>query len=264
MSSTRSTWRKRARSRTTTTHTRSRDELQATVVAQRFGELIGRPDERSVPGGVLRQCCRRGRRGPAESGQWPWIDRELESAAAVLRGSGCRVPGFPVAGSAPSALVDAPRERAVCRADHSVHFLFLREVLAEPWTWTVGALAVAFQPLFGFISSGVHPDALLFTASAALFFTRRARVSQGADTRTRRGDRSRPDRRPVHKAQLRRVDSRGGDRARPPCLACRGQTTRRAARRSHRARRAGGCGGSVRRAERRGLGPALERARHDQ
>jgi 4-amino-4-deoxy-L-arabinose transferase-like glycosyltransferase len=50
-------------------------------------------------------------------------------------------------------------------------FLFLREVLSQPWTWTVGALAVAFQPLFGFISSGVHPDALFCTASAALLFT---------------------------------------------------------------------------------------------
>ena len=49
-------------------------------------------------------------------------------------------------------------------------FLFLREVLSEPWTWTVGALAVAFQPVFGFMSSGVNPDALLFAASSALFF----------------------------------------------------------------------------------------------
>jgi 4-amino-4-deoxy-L-arabinose transferase-like glycosyltransferase len=49
-------------------------------------------------------------------------------------------------------------------------FLFLRETLSQPWTWTVGTLAVAFQPLFGFVSSGVHPDALLCTASAALLF----------------------------------------------------------------------------------------------
>jgi hypothetical protein len=49
-------------------------------------------------------------------------------------------------------------------------FLFLREVLAERWTWTVGALAVAFQPVFAFTSGGVTPDALFFTASAAVFF----------------------------------------------------------------------------------------------
>lgn len=49
-------------------------------------------------------------------------------------------------------------------------YLFLRELLREPWTWTVGALVVAFQPLFGFISSGVTPDSLLFAATAALLF----------------------------------------------------------------------------------------------
>ncbi|HEX7292412.1 MAG TPA: DUF2142 domain-containing protein [Conexibacter sp.] len=49
-------------------------------------------------------------------------------------------------------------------------FLFLREALpAHPWTWTVGALGVALQPLFGFISGGVNPDALLFALSGALF-----------------------------------------------------------------------------------------------
>jgi predicted membrane protein DUF2142 len=49
-------------------------------------------------------------------------------------------------------------------------FMFLRELFSEPWTWTVGALAVAFQPMFGFISAGVHPDNLFFAASAALLF----------------------------------------------------------------------------------------------
>jgi 4-amino-4-deoxy-L-arabinose transferase-like glycosyltransferase len=49
-------------------------------------------------------------------------------------------------------------------------YLFLRELFVEPWAWAVGALAVAFQPVFGFISGGVTPDTLLATASAALFF----------------------------------------------------------------------------------------------
>jgi 4-amino-4-deoxy-L-arabinose transferase-like glycosyltransferase len=49
-------------------------------------------------------------------------------------------------------------------------FLFLREALpATPWAWTVGALAVAFQPMFGFISGGVNDDNLLFAAAAGLF-----------------------------------------------------------------------------------------------
>lgn len=49
-------------------------------------------------------------------------------------------------------------------------FMFLREVFTERWAWTVGALAVAFQPTFGFISGGVTPDALFFTASGAMLF----------------------------------------------------------------------------------------------
>jgi 4-amino-4-deoxy-L-arabinose transferase-like glycosyltransferase len=50
-------------------------------------------------------------------------------------------------------------------------FLFLRELLpATPWAWTVGALAVAFQPMFGFISGGVNNDNLLYAVAAALFY----------------------------------------------------------------------------------------------
>ena len=49
-------------------------------------------------------------------------------------------------------------------------FLFLRELLpGTPWAWTVGALAVAFQPLFGFVSGGVNSDDLLFAAAAGVF-----------------------------------------------------------------------------------------------
>lgn len=50
-------------------------------------------------------------------------------------------------------------------------FLFVRELLpGTPWAWTVGALGVAFNPLFGFISGGVNSDALLYASSAAVFF----------------------------------------------------------------------------------------------
>ncbi|MFL5908072.1 MAG: DUF2142 domain-containing protein [Solirubrobacterales bacterium] len=50
-------------------------------------------------------------------------------------------------------------------------FLFLRELLpSTPWAWTIGALAVAFQPLFGFTSGGVNSDDLLFAASAGVFY----------------------------------------------------------------------------------------------
>jgi 4-amino-4-deoxy-L-arabinose transferase-like glycosyltransferase len=63
-------------------------------------------------------------------------------------------------------------------------FLFLRELFAEPWTWTVGGLVVAFQPVFGFIGSGVTPDTLLFTASAALFFALARAFRRGLTPRT--------------------------------------------------------------------------------
>ena len=48
-------------------------------------------------------------------------------------------------------------------------FLFVRELMpGTPWAWTVGALAVALQPLFGFMSGGVNPDGLVWVAAAAL------------------------------------------------------------------------------------------------
>jgi hypothetical protein len=49
-------------------------------------------------------------------------------------------------------------------------FMFLRELLpGSPWTWTVGALAVAFQPTFDFVAAGVHGDNLLFLCSTLTF-----------------------------------------------------------------------------------------------
>ncbi len=49
-------------------------------------------------------------------------------------------------------------------------FLFLRELMPRtPWAWTVGALAVAFQPTFNFIAAGVQGDNLLFLTSALTF-----------------------------------------------------------------------------------------------
>jgi Predicted membrane protein (DUF2142) len=66
-------------------------------------------------------------------------------------------------------------------------YLFVRELLpATPWAWTVGALAVAFQPTFAFIAAGVHGDNLLFLASAAVLlllaraFRRGLTVRRGA------------------------------------------------------------------------------------
>jgi hypothetical protein len=50
-------------------------------------------------------------------------------------------------------------------------FMFVREALpGERWAWTVGGLGVALAPLLGFMSGALNPDALLFAASAALFY----------------------------------------------------------------------------------------------
>jgi 4-amino-4-deoxy-L-arabinose transferase-like glycosyltransferase len=48
-------------------------------------------------------------------------------------------------------------------------FFFLRELLPRvPWAATVGALCVALQPLFGFMSGSINPDVMLYTVCAAL------------------------------------------------------------------------------------------------
>ncbi len=59
-------------------------------------------------------------------------------------------------------------------------FLFLRELIpATPWAWTVGALVVAFQPMFGFMSGGVNSDGLLLAASAGVFWALAASFRRG-------------------------------------------------------------------------------------
>ncbi len=61
-------------------------------------------------------------------------------------------------------------------------FLFLRELIPRtPWTWTVGALALAFQPMLGFLGGGVSNDNLLFTCAAALFFGLARAFRRGLD-----------------------------------------------------------------------------------
>ena len=50
-------------------------------------------------------------------------------------------------------------------------FMFLRELMpGTPWTWTVGALMVAFQPTFDFVGAGVQSDNLLFLTAATTFW----------------------------------------------------------------------------------------------
>jgi hypothetical protein len=50
-------------------------------------------------------------------------------------------------------------------------YRFLRELLpGTPWAWTVGALGLAFVPMFGFVSGGVQNDAGLYVCAAGLFW----------------------------------------------------------------------------------------------
>jgi len=63
-------------------------------------------------------------------------------------------------------------------------YLFLRELFpSSPWAWSVGALAVAFQPLFNFIAAGVQGDNLLFLASALTFLVLLRAYRHGLTTR---------------------------------------------------------------------------------
>jgi hypothetical protein len=50
-------------------------------------------------------------------------------------------------------------------------FLFLRELFPrDRWLWPIGALVVAFLPVFAFISGAVNPDVGLAAASASVFY----------------------------------------------------------------------------------------------
>lgn len=63
-------------------------------------------------------------------------------------------------------------------------FFFLREILpGVPWAATVGALCIALQPLFISSTAIVSPDAMLFTASAAVFLCFARAFRRGFDTR---------------------------------------------------------------------------------
>jgi len=49
-------------------------------------------------------------------------------------------------------------------------FFFLREILPDAlWAATIGALCVALQPQFAFMSGSVNPDSMLFAVAAAVF-----------------------------------------------------------------------------------------------
>jgi predicted membrane protein DUF2142 len=145
-------------------------EEASVMDALRFNDTIGRPYELQLPTkameGVLDEA-ERNRLDPASgggiietSGQPPLY---YAIGAVIYHGS-------PWKGITQRVMLIRLFSALLAAATTLFAFMFLRELFSEPWTWTVGALALAFQPTFGFISSGVHPDNLLFAASAALLF----------------------------------------------------------------------------------------------
>ena len=63
-------------------------------------------------------------------------------------------------------------------------YRFLRELLpATPWAWTTGALALAFFPMFDFISGGVQNDDGLYVCAAGLFWAMTRVLREGLTVR---------------------------------------------------------------------------------
>ena len=88
-------------------------------------------------------------------------------------------------------------------------FLFLRELLpSTPWAWTVGALMVAFQPMFDFIAAGVQGDNLLFFASTLTFLMLTRAYRRGLTTKRGRRDRRRGRDRAAQQADVHRARAR--------------------------------------------------------
>jgi 4-amino-4-deoxy-L-arabinose transferase-like glycosyltransferase len=145
-------------------------ELHAVLGSVRFPEVVGRPRERPVPADYYQGGVDAVIADPADPSTGDgWIESSSQpplyyavEAVAYLASPWQDLLHRLWLMRLVSALLAA--------ATAIFTYMFLREVLSEPWTWTVGTLAVAFQPLFGFISGGVHPDVLMCTAAAALLF----------------------------------------------------------------------------------------------
>lgn len=145
------------------------DEQQITLERLRFFNVVGRADQRglwttaddrSLRDALAADPSPKGPGGATSSTNQPPLYYALEAAAYRLTPSSDILTRLYVMRLL-SALLAAGTVLCV--------FLFVRELLpGTPWAWTVGALAVAFQPQFMFLAAGVHGDNLLFLASAAL------------------------------------------------------------------------------------------------
>ena len=144
---------------------------EATVMDQlRFNDVVGFRDELSLSSELQQQgldAVERDRANPASGGGI--IETSGQPPLYYALGSAIYLAS-PWKGLTQRVLLIRLLSALCAAATTLFVFMFLRELFSEPWTWTVGALAVAFQPMFGFMAGGVHPDNLFFAASAALLF----------------------------------------------------------------------------------------------
>jgi Predicted membrane protein (DUF2142) len=148
-----------------------------------FFSVIGRSEQRGILTALEDRELRAaiadsnpvGQGGASSSSNQPPLYYALEAIPYLLSPSGDILTRLALMRLL-SALIAAGTVLAV--------FMFLRELLPRsPWAWTVGALAVAFQPTFDFIAAGVQGDNLLFlTASLTLLALLRA-YKRGLNTR---------------------------------------------------------------------------------
>lgn len=143
------------------------DEQQTALTYLRFFDIVGQPRQpavwNEVEDGALRAALAqepspKGLGGQSSATNQPPLYYALETVPYWLSPSDDILTRLQLMRLV-SALLGATTVLCV--------FLFIRELLpGTSWAWTVGALAVAFQPTFMFISAGVHGDNLLFFASA--------------------------------------------------------------------------------------------------
>jgi len=159
------------------------DEQRAVLGALGFARIIGRPQERVII-------------TPSEEAQLRAIERATYPPSLGNATTASANPPLYYALQAPIFLATAQgglltqllamRAFSVLLLAGSVGFgyLFARELLPNsPWTWTAGGMACAYQPVLGFIGSGVNPDCLLFLSATALFFSVARILRRGLTTR---------------------------------------------------------------------------------
>ena len=145
-------------------------EHGAVLDALRFNSVVGRPRDRAVYSDLLDADVDRAEDGGANPlGEGGHVESSSQPPL-YYAGQAVIYKASPWRGLLERMWLMRAFSCLLAAATTLFTFMFLRELLREPWTWTVGALAVALQPVFSSTSSGLTPDGLLFAASAATLF----------------------------------------------------------------------------------------------